>query len=919
MALVERDEELAALERLLADARSGTGSVVLVEGSAGIGKTTLLAAARERAADGGMRVLHGRGTELEREYPLGVARQCLEPAIRPDAERERRLRGAARLAGPVLLDVPEELEATPVGILHGLYWLVANLAEEAPVLLVVDDAHWADEPSLRFLAYVARRVESLPVALLIAARPAEEADRGALAAIGDDPATTRIEPPALGLDGVGRLLREHGPVDRAFARACHDATGGNPFLLGELVRALRADGVPFTATGAERVTEVTPPTVSRAVAATLARLGREATALARAAAVLGDAIALDTAAELAEVPVEQASAAASELVRSGLLDDATPMRFRHPILTAAVRAGLSTYDRAAAHARAADLLRARGAAPERVALQVLHAPPAGDASVVSELRLAAEHARERGAPATAAALLARALAEPPEPGLLGEVLFELGRAELATARPDAPEHLAEAHRSADDPAIRGRALVLLAQAIPVRRESRVRLFELVADTLPDVEQRDREVALRLRAVLALQGDTDLTAAPAGDTLGEAVFLGHLLLGRMHPDATAAEIAGLATRAARQVDGLLEDGAASLAFTGMILGLRWTDRLEEAERLLDRAIAAARRRGSTIDFASAMTLRAAVRRRAGHLGDAEADARVALAAALGPEWSFARGVVPLVGSLLDQGRLEEAARELGDVLDGEEIADSPPMIPVLLARMRVRAAGGEHTAALADWDEAVRRVESVGRGVNAGWIEDLVVVAGIHLARRDRSAAEAVAAQGVELATRWGTPGAIGQALHTQARISSTNASLDVLRSAVDLLERSPVRLEHARACVTLGGALRRRGHRAESRVQLREGYELAHRCGADALAESARAELRASGIRLQREPVSGADSLTPSERRIAEMAAEGLSNAEIAQELFLTVKTIEMHLTRAYRKLDVRRRAQLAQALGAKS
>ena len=138
----------------------------------------------------------------------------------------------------------------------------------------------------------------------------------------------------------------------------------------------------------------------------------------------------------------------------------------------------------------------------------------------------------------------------------------------------------------------------------------------------------------------------------------------------------------------------------------------------------------------------------------------------------------------------------------------------------------------------------------------------------------------------------------------------------MLRSAVDLLDRSPARLEHARACITFGGALRRRGHRVESRAVLREGYELARRCGAHALAETARSELRASGIRLQREPASGADSLTPSERRIAEMAAAGLSNAEIAQELFLTVKTIEMHLTRAYRKLDVRRRAQLAQALG---
>jgi DNA-binding CsgD family transcriptional regulator len=906
--LVERDGELAVLERLLTDARSGAGSVLLIEGSAGIGKTTLLAAARERAGDSGMRVLHARGTELEREYPLGVARQCLEPAIRPDADRERLLQGAARLAGPILLDVPGTLEATPVGILHGLYWLVANLADEAPVLLVVDDAHWADEPSLRFLAYVARRVASLPIALLIAARPTEEA---ALAAIGDDPSTTRIEPPALGLEGVGRLLREHGAVDDAFARACHDATGGNPFLLEELVRALSADGVPFTAVGAERVTEVTPPTVARAVAATLARLGPEATALARAAAVLGDGIGLDAAAELAGVPLEQATTAATELVRSGLLDDATPMQFRHPMLTGAVRAGLSTYDRAAAHARAAELLRARGAAPERIALQLLHAPPAADANVVSELRLAAEHARERGAPATAAVLLLRAVAEPPEPALLGEVLFELGRVELATGAPDAAEHLQQAHRRAGDAAVRGHALVLLAQSIPGEMTARRRLIELVEEALPGAERRDREVAMRLRAVLALEG-VGVDATPAGNTLGEAVFLGHVVFGRMGPDATAAEIADIAGRAARQVDGLLDDGAASLAFTGMILGLRWADRLDEAERLLDRAIAVARRRGSTIDFGSAMTLRAVVRRRAGRLHDAEADARVALAAALGPEWYFARGVVPLVGSLLDQGRVAEARRELADVVADEEIPDSPPMTPVLLARMWVEAAEGEHVSALADWREAVQRA---GRGVNAGWIEDLVVVAGVHHARGDQSAAAAAAAQALELARRWDTPGAIGQALHAQALIAGPDTSLDTLRSAVDLLERSPARVVHARACVTFGGALRRRGRRVDSRAVLREGYEIALACGADALAETARSELRASGIRLQREPVSGADALTPSERRIAEMAADGLSNAEIAQELFLTVKTIEMHLTRAYRKLDVRRRAQLAKAL----
>jgi DNA-binding SARP family transcriptional activator/DNA-binding CsgD family transcriptional regulator len=920
--LVEREEELAILEALLASARSGLGSVLLVEGPAGIGKTSLLAAARELAAESGMSVLHARGTELEREYPLGVARQCLEPVLRREHDGERLLRGAARLAGPVVLDVPGTVEATPVGLLHGLYWLLASLADEAPLLVVVDDAHWADESSLRFLAYLARRVESLPIALLIGARNVGDVDAestAALAQIRAEPGSRRSEPLPLGVEGVERLLRDRGPVDEAFARACHEATGGNPFLLGQLLEALRIDGVPFTAAGVPRVTEVTPPTVALAVGATLARLGPRARALARAVAVLGEGVPLELASELGEVPIRGAASVASELVRAGILDDEAVLRFRHPILTGAVRAGLAAHERAAAHARAAELLRARGSAPERVALQLLHTAPREDARVVGDLRFAAEHARERGAPTTAVVLLRRALSEPPEHSLRGHVLFELGRAELALGKAtDAAAHLDEAQRSAVDPLTRGRALALLAQASagdPVLRE---RVIDLVEATLPDVENCDRELALRLRALLVLEGQSDQETLPSGATLGEAVFLGHLVLARMRPDASAAEIADIAERAARQVEGVVEEGASSLAFLGMVLGMRWADRLDGAERLLDRAIASARRRGATTDFATAMTLRAEVRHRAGRLRDAEADARVALGAVLVHEWLFARSVAPLVGALLDQGRFEEAERELAAVLVGEEIPDIPALIPVLLARMRVRAARREHDQALADWEEAVRRSSRLG-GVSASWIEDLTVVADIHHGLGDRPAAEGVVAQALKLSQRWGTPGAIGQALHAQARIGTPDESVEILRSAVDLLGRSPARLQEARARVALGGALRRQGHRVESRAPLREGYALARRCGADGLAETARAELRASGIRLRREAVTGADALTPSERRIAEMAAAGLSNAEIAQELFVTLKTIEMHLTHAYRKLDIRRRGELAQVLGSRT
>lgn len=642
--------------------------------------------------------------------------------------------------------------------------------------------------------------------------------------------------------------------------------------------------------------------------------------------MLGEDVELDLAAELAQVSMIEAASIASDLARAGVLEDAMPLRFRHPILAGAVRADLAAPERAAAHRRAAELLRARGAGAERVALQLIHASPAGDQKVVAALRLAAECARARGAPATEMALLRRALAEPPTAAARGKLLLALGQAEYATGEAgEAAVHLEEAHRCAPDPLIRGRALIELFQASPGGLESRRTLAPLVDQTLREVEDQDRELALRLRAIKTIlmtrsPGDADAALAEerdlTGATPGEAVLLGHLTFVRMRADASAAEIAGIAERASRQADALLEEGATALVITGIVLGLRWADRLDAAENLLDRAVSIARRRGSTADFAIALTHRASVHRRAGRLLEAEADARAALAAAAEPAWSWAGrpSVVPLLASLLDQGRVDEAAQELAAAHPEEEVLDAPPMTPLLLERMRLRAAQGDHRRALVDWEEAVRRAERL-IGISPAWIEDLIVAADVQQALGDKDAAQALVAQALALARRWGTPGAIGEALHATARLGGGEHAVEMLRHAVENLQRSPARLELARGLVTLGGALRRRGHRVDSREPLREGYELARLCGAPGLAETARAELRASGIRLRREALTGADALTASERRIAEMAAAGASNAEIAQGLFLTVKTVEMHLTHAYRKLDISRRSQLAEAL----
>ena len=916
--LVGRADELEGLRSVLGAAAAGEGGALLVDGPAGIGKTRLLTAARDGAGELGMRLLGARGTELERDLPLGIVRQLFAPAVRNEGGRERLLQGAAGLAGPAILDAADPGDTPPAGLLHGLYWLVANLSDEGPLALVVDDAHWADEASQRFLAYLARRAQSLPVALVLGARPGEHTEAASpVSQLAEDPDVRHLELRALDAQGVEQLLRErHDDVDPDFALACQRATGGNPFLLEELVRELETASVPFQKSGVGRVSEVTPPSVARTVAADLARLGPETAGIVEAVSVLGDGTQLELAAGLASMAMPEATSAVAAAVRAGILDDHTDLRFRHPLLGSAAAAASTTHERAEAHARAAALLRARGAAPERIATQLLHSPPAGDPRTVADLREAARRAGERGAPATSATLLERALAEPPSGEVRAEILLALGAAELDTgATTGAAEHLDEAYRCASDPLLRARTLPLVAQANPTTAAVR-RLCDLVEASLPEVEPLNEELAMRLRSILVLEERHQEPDGLRGDTVGEAVLLGHIVFSRMVPGAVASNVADIAERATRQTAALIEEGASTLAFTGAVLGLRWTDRLDGAVRLLDQAVESGRRRGSIIDYGAAMTLRATVHRQAGRLREAEADARAALDAQLPVRWSFARGVEPLVGSLVDQGRLDEAARELDDASLSGEVPDAPPMIPVVLTRMGLHAARREHDRARADWEDAVRRAGRL-RGANAAWIEDLAVASGVHRALGDDQTARELVDQALGLAQDWDTPAARGIALHAQARLGDGD-TVGRLREAAHLLAESPRRLEHARALVSLGAALRRRGDRVDSRDPLREGYDLARQCSAQGLAEVARGELRASGVRVRREALSGVDSLTPSELRIAEMAAVGLSNAEVAQELFLTVKTVEMHLTHAYRKLGVRGRPQLSEVLGPK-
>ncbi|THJ75447.1 AAA family ATPase [Candidatus Frankia alpina] len=248
----------------------------LGEGAAGIGKTVLLAAARDHAGSRGVRVLSATGAELEREYAFGIVRQLLEPVWRR-ADRTQRaelFEGAAALAEPVLVEHTDGTGGTLGSILHGLFWVCANLADRGPLLLTIDDVHWADDASLRFIAYLARRTTDLPVLLLLAARPVSSVGSDLVASTLAGLRLETLRPNVLSIDAVGELVRARlsPDADDEFCRACAHASGGNPFLLAEAILALRADKVRPVAAATGRLDALRADNVSMRCGPTTSRV-----------------------------------------------------------------------------------------------------------------------------------------------------------------------------------------------------------------------------------------------------------------------------------------------------------------------------------------------------------------------------------------------------------------------------------------------------------------------------------------------------------------------------------------------------------------------------------------------------------------------------------------------------------------------
>jgi DNA-binding CsgD family transcriptional regulator len=928
--LRERERELAAAEALL----ERRGGVLVVEGRAGIGKTSLVEVACSRAGELGLEVMRARGSELEAGFAFGVVRQLFERRLASAevAEREALLAGPAAAVRPLLSG---ERAAEPAGdssfaVLHGLYWLVANLAASRPLLMAIDDAHWADEPSRRWLAYLAPRLEGLAAGMLVAWRQGDPGVMEApLLAVRAEAAAV-LRPALLTAQAVSAVVRAAagGEASDELCAAVYAACGGNPLYLTELLRAAGRKGRPLAALDPGELLMGGLEGIARAVIARVQGLGPEAVGLAQALAVAGDGCELRHAAAIAGVELGSAVRLAEGLVRVEVLTGDDRPRFVHPVVREALDASLGSGERDRAHRCAARLLHADGAPPGQVAAHLTGVRPQGDGWVLARLQEAAQAAMDGGAPQAAAGLLGRALAEPPPRGQRAGVLREAARAEAAAGREMACAYLEEALQLAASP--RERAEIALEVAETYAALFRwVDAVDVIERALAELNETDQELAARLEGEMVVSGLLDARradrvapvlarldsrgAAAVAEPLAVAQALAMLLAGRP-AGQTAALLEETLARAGPGVENW--DTRAALLWV-----LVAAERFATVEESLKPMLAEVHRSGSARGFVATYSTLGLLKLRLGALPEADAAARVALHVL--QEGDFAPGLTFAATVLAD------IAVEAGEPGEAQALLDLLPQqgwsagwgtVLIPAARGRLRLAQGRAADALADFQACAAMFADEVWGLPAretGYVHARsgAAIALVRLGQHQR--ARQLADAEVADIRVFGTPRALGIALRAAGLARGGTEGLALLHESVTTLEHSPALLERAHSLAEFGAALRRSGERAAARDPLAQALELAARCGARPLAARARDELKATGARPRRQWRTGVEALTPSELRVARLAAEGRSNREVACELYVTLKAIEGHLARVYAKLGIEGRAQLPRALGA--
>jgi DNA-binding CsgD family transcriptional regulator len=927
--LIERDSELAVFAGALAALEDRVGGVVTVKAPAGLGKTTLLEHAISDATAAGHYVRRAAPGPQERHFAYGVMRALLEAPVHDAdaAERTRLLDGVAGQAGDLLLTGTVPGSGATASMAHSMLWLCAALTDGgAPLMLVVDDGHWADRPSLAVISYLARRVSDVPMLIVLAFRPdVPGAASDLLTLIGDARSTSSITLRPLTVAGSAELMRRSAPTaSEVVCRRCHDAAHGNPWLVGELGHQIASQGlesVSFPAGAKTPVRALARDVIARRLAA----LSPGDRAVGAALAVLGERAPQHVVAAVAGVSLGDVSAACDALAAAGLLGPDS-RGLAHALIGAAILENLPRAESERLNGQAARTLAADGAESDIVAAHLLQCAPHADSVAAAALWDAAVYATRRGAPDAAAAYLQRALEERAPGDDRARILAALAVATFDAGLPGARDRLREALAQIDDHASRVDLLTRLATWYVLDADddelSALLDREVAADHGPDtnlalevaalemlimIPDRHAERAARLAALRADDG--------ADPILQRSVMAHRAWLATEVGTPAAATCAAFA-RQALDGDLLLREAGSRAGFHCCVRALIFTDHFAEAQA----AIAAMREdpavRGSLRLLAGAAWYAAELAQRTGRIADAENEARLALDLTPDDVNLFTGGAIEiLVWALAERGAFAEANALLDEHGLAGDIGRQVWEIGILHSRAVLALAEGDFPTA---HDQAVHAGRlRIGQGrTNPVWTPWRATAALALAHQGGQQEAAALAAEELGLAERFGALSAILAATHAVAvaepddarRLALCETTLARGGSAGSVLELSRIRLE-------LGHALARLGRRVEARRPLQLVLADADRTGATLLAARARRELVATGLRPRRTQTEGMASLTPRQRQVCELAASGTTNRAIAQQLFLSVKTVETHLAAAYEKLGVENRESLVVAV----
>jgi DNA-binding NarL/FixJ family response regulator len=902
--LLGRERECEVLDQLLNGARSGDGGVLVMHGEAGVGKTALLEYAVEAAGE--FRIARTIGVEAEMELPFAAAQQLCAPFLElmerlPQPQHDALDVAFGLVRGPA--------HPAPDPFLVGLAVLgvLAEAAEEQPLVCGIDDAQWLDSASARALAFVARRLVAEKIALVFATRELGDTLTG-LPELSVAPLERR-DARAL-LESVLPARLDESVLERIVAE-----TRGNPLALLELPRGLTPTqlaggfGLPATAPLAAGI--------EGGYARRLAMLPSDARRLLLVAAAdpVGDPALVWRAAERLGIPESAAYIVESEQ----LLTLSPRVVFRHPLVRSAVYGAAGLDERREVHralAEATDF----DIDPDRRAWHRAQATATPDEEVAGELERSAARAQARGGLAAAAAFLERAVALTPEPSRRAQRALAAAQAKSQAGALDDALGLLETAESgaAVDGVLRARVHLLRGQiAFAARRGS---------DAAPLLLAAARE----LETV-----DPSLARATYLEALSAAMFAGRLAHGGGVVEISEAALAGPPPPETPQPSDLLLQGLAVRFTEGYAAG---TPLLKEALNAFQRATDPSPNDARWLWFASLIAL---------YMWDDHGwtvlfTRQLELARRLGalPALVFALGtgttVYAFLGELRTAAILEEEHRAASEAtgiasnpvprlglasLRGRD-AEFAELIRTTVREAEARGEGialttaeflsgglynglGRYEAAL---DAAVPAERFYTEGT-AIWALTELIEAAVRLGQPERARG---AFERVQETTRAaGTDWALGIEARLRALLSEGDQADELYNEAIRRLARSRVRVQLARTHLLYGEWLRRQRRRLNAREQLRTAHELFTDFGVEAFAERARLELEATGERARKRTADTLYELTPQETQIARLAAQGETNREIAARLFISASTVEYHLRKAFRKLDVKSRVQL--------